>query len=55
MKIGDLVWSTYSGIGQIVDIDWYTDIGTPFDYRVFYFNLDRFEGEDDHNLEVMCK
>jgi hypothetical protein len=55
MEVGDLVWSSYFGIGQIVDVEWDTDIGTPFDYRVFYFNLNRLEGEDDHQLELLCK
>ncbi len=58
MQVGDLVWSiTYGRMGVILSVDWHTDIGTPFDYGVYYFDTNEIEGTDqsDDNLEVLCK
>ena len=60
MKIGDLVYSRWWKMGIIVAVDWHTDLGTPFDYGVFFFDIDRVEGVDyswysDGDLEVICK
>ena len=46
MQVGDLVWSRWWKMGVIVAVDWHTDIGTPFDYGVFFFDIDRIEGVD---------
>ena len=58
MQVGDLVWSRQWKMGVIVAVDWHTDIGTPFDYGVFFFDIARIEGVDDScrfdgNLEVL--
>ena len=51
-KVGDLVWCRWWKMGIVVDVDWRTDIGTPFDYAVFYFDINRIEGTDDWDLEM---
>jgi len=47
MQVGDLVWTDRWKIGIVVAVDWCTDIGTPFDYGVYYFAIDRIEGTDE--------
>ncbi len=49
MKVGDLVWSRWWRLGIVVAVDWDTKIGTPFDYGIFYFDINRIEGEDEWN------
>ena len=51
-KVGDLVWCRWWKMGIVVDVDWHTDIGTPFDYAVFYFDINRIEGTDDWDLDM---
>ena len=54
MQVGDLVIDTSLGnqaIGMIVSNGFYTEIGTPFDWGVFYFVTGDILGADTYYLE----
>tara|TARA_R100000900_G_scaffold134380_1_gene111593 strand:+ start:3261 stop:3437 length:177 start_codon:yes stop_codon:yes gene_type:complete len=58
MQVGDLVIDRSLGnnnqaIGMIVTNGFYTDIGTPFDWGVFYFVTGDILGVDSRYLEVV--
>ena len=60
MQVGDLVIDRSLGndnqaIGMIVSNGFYTDIGTPFDWGVFYFVTGDILGADTYHLERVCK
>ena len=56
MQVGDLVIDRSLGndnqaIGMIVSNGFYTEIGTPFDWGVFYFVTGDILGADTYYLE----
>ena len=60
MQVGDLVIDRSLGndnqaIVMIVSNGFYTDIGTPFDWGVFYFVTGDILGADNYHLERVCK
>ena len=60
MQVGDLVIDTSLGndsqaMGIIVSNGFYTEIGTPFDWGVFYFVTGDRLGADTYYLERVCK
>ena len=60
MQVGDLVidWSLGNdsqAMGLIVSNGFYTEIGTPFDWGVFYFVTGDILGADTYYLERICK
>ncbi len=60
MQVGDLVIDRSLGndnqaIGMIVSNGFYTEIGTPFDWGVFYFVTGDILGADTYYLERVCK
>ena len=53
MKVGDLVFDLMNKKrGLLIQQDWETDIGTPFDWLVLYFDGSR-EGADERYLEMV--
>ena len=56
MQIGDLVvdHSEKSRLAIIISKDFFTSIGTPFDWAVYYFDTQVVFGADSRNLEVIC-
>tara|TARA_B100000963_G_scaffold189485_1_gene164899 strand:+ start:2991 stop:3167 length:177 start_codon:yes stop_codon:yes gene_type:complete len=58
MQVGDLVIDLSldsTAIGMIVTNGFYTNIGTPFDWGVFYFVTGDILGADTYHLERICK
>ena len=56
MKIGDLVVDRSIDnptLGMIVANEFFTEIGTPFDWAVFYFETGDILGADTYHLEVL--
>lgn len=56
MKVGDLVVDRSIDnptIGIIVANEFFTKIGTPFDWAVFYFETGDILGADTYYLEVL--
>ena len=54
MKVGDIVYDkTDKRHGIIVQEEWYTNIGTPFDWLVMWFDDGSFFGADTIYLEVI--
>ena len=53
MKVGDLVWDRFEKrYGILVQKEWETDIGTPFDWLIMYSN-GAIDGQDEIRLEVI--
>ena len=53
MKVGDLVWDRLEkSYGILIKKDWFTDIGTPFDWQILYFN-GTMAGSDERYMEVV--
>jgi hypothetical protein len=54
MKVGDLVVDhSVPTLGMIVANEFTTEIGTPFDWAVFYFETGDILGADTYHLEVL--
>ena len=54
MKVGDLVVDhSVPTLGMIVANEFFTEIGTPFDWAVFYFETGDILGADTYYLEVL--
>ena len=55
MKVGDLVWDRIEkSYGILIKKDWFTDIGTPFDWQILYFN-GTMAGSDEFYMEVVSE
>ena len=61
MQVGDLVMvhgclgNTGKGLAIIVAKEFMTNIGTPFDWTVFFLASQEVTGADTRDLEALCK
>ena len=53
MKAGDLIYDNFMGMpGILIQRDWHTDIGTPFDWLILYFDGQLWGADDRHVVAV---
>ena len=54
MKVGDMIWDKCDKrFGILIERDWETAIGTPFDWLVLWFDDGSLFGIDVRDIEVI--
>jgi len=54
MKIGDMIWDkSDKRFGMLIEEDWESSIGTPFDWLALWFDDGTLWGVDNRDIEVI--